>query len=355
MAEAVSIDGNLLARALAGSWRTEPPEWELSARELSAVARVLAVSGAGALAWRSVSRTVWRATAAAQDLRQAYLLQTLKAAVREAEIARLFALLDSAGVDAVLVKGWAASGVYAEPGLRPCGDIDLCVRPRHYSRAKDVLASEEGRAFWVDLHAGFERLHDGNVEELFERSRVARVCGARVRVLSEEDHLRLLCLHLLRHGAWRPLWLCDVAAALEARGAAFDWGLLLGRNGRRAEWVTCTLGLAHVLLGARVSGTPAAEAAARLPRWLVSGVLRRWGGTRAPAQPPYTHRAPIASYLREPRRLLRDLRDRWPGPVEATVCVGGRFGRMPRWPFQLANCFTRAACFVAGARRPVAW
>jgi hypothetical protein len=34
--------------------------------------------------------------------------------------------------------------------------------------------------------------------------------------------------------------------------------------------------------------------------------------------------------------------------VEATVAAGGRFGRLPRWPFQLAHCFTRAARFVAG-------
>jgi hypothetical protein len=46
--------------------------------------------------------------------------------------------------------------------------------------------------------------------------------GAKIRILGAEDHLRLLCLHLLKHGAWRPLWLCDVAAALESRPSSFD-------------------------------------------------------------------------------------------------------------------------------------
>jgi hypothetical protein len=56
----------------------------------------------------------------------------------------------------------------------------------------------------------------------------------------------------------------------------------------------------------------------------------------------------MRAYLRRPRGLLKDLRNRWPGPVEATIAAGGRFDRLPRWPFQLAHCFTRAAHFLAG-------
>ena len=43
-----------------------------------------------------------------------------------------------------------------------------------------------------------------------------------------EDQLRQLCLHLLRHGACRPLWLCDVAVMLESLPGDFDWDRCLG-------------------------------------------------------------------------------------------------------------------------------
>lgn len=344
------LDGALVAASLVGAWRREPPDNALSEDELARITPLLDASGAGALAWWKLRRSPLVETDAARGFRQSYRLQTLRAAVREGELESLFALLDAAGVDALLVKGWAAGRAYTEQGLRPTGDIDLYVRPGHYRRAKDVLASPEGRRFWVDLHEGFGELSDTRAEELCARSKVLQLGDARVRVLCEEEHLRLLCFHLLRHGAWRPLWLCDVAAAFESRaeGEGFDWGHLLGPSRRGANWVLSTLGLAHILLGANVEGTPAEGAAGRLPRWLVPAVLARWARPFATEQAPLKHHAPMRVYLRRPRGLLKDLRNRWPGPVEATVAARGHFGRLPRWPYQLAHCFTRAADFLNG-------
>ena len=305
-------------------------------------------SGAGALAWWRVRESRLADTDAARGFAQSYRLQTLRAAVREGEIESLFALLESAGVDALLVKGFAAGRAYPEQGLRPAGDIDLCVRPRQYLKAKALLASPEGRRFWVDAHEGVGELGDSPVEELYERSRVLNVGASRVRVLCDEDHLRLLCFHTLRHGAWRSLWLCDVAAAVETRGEEFDWARVLGRSRRRADWVLSALGLAGRLLAAKLEGTPAEGRAARVPRWLVANVLARWARPFATEQGTLKHSAPMRAYLRSPRGLWKDLRNRWPGPVEATIAAGGRFDRLPRWPFQLAHSFARAAHFLAG-------
>src|SRR5205814_891640 len=80
-------------------------------------------------------------------------------------------------------------------------------------------------------------------------------------VLGPEDHLRLLCLHMLVHGVCRPLWLCDIGAALESRPAEFDWRWFLSGDPRRTRWALCALGLAHELLGARLQDTPVAERA----------------------------------------------------------------------------------------------
>ena len=338
--------GRLVAAALSGAWRPEPPAVSLSEDELRLVAPLLHGSGAGALAWWKVLRSPLADGHAAQGFRQSYRLQTLRAAVREAEIESLFKLLEAAGVDALLVKGWAAGRAYTEQGLRPAGDIDLYVRPGQYGKAKNVLASPEGRRFWVDLHEGSGESCDGDPEEFYGRSRELRLGSARVHVPCEEDHLRLLCLHLLRHGAWRPLWFCDVAAAFESRAEGFEWERFLGRSRREANWVLSTLGLAHLLLDANVEGTPAEGAAELLPRWLVPCVLARWARPFATEQAPLKHHAPMRAYLRRPRGLLQDLRRRWPGPVEATIATGGRFDSLPRWPFQLAHSAARAARWV---------
>ena len=151
---------------------------------------------------------------------------------------------------------------------------------------------------------------------------------------------------MLRHGAWRPLWLCDVAVALETRPGDFDWDLCLGRNRQRADWIACCIGLAHQLLGANVDDTPITHRAKHLPGWLVSNVLKQWETPFSTAQPPMTHAAPMVNYLRHPRGLLGDLLRRWPNPIEATVYVGGAFNELPRFPFQIGECIARTAKFV---------
>src|SRR5437870_8658573 len=48
-------------------------------------------------------------------------------------------------------------------------------------------------------------------------------------------------------------------------------------------------------------------------------VLKAWETPFAIDQPPMSHRAPMRSYLRDPRGLLPDLAHRWPNPILATV------------------------------------
>jgi hypothetical protein len=55
----------------------------------------------------------------------------------------------------------------------------------------------------------------------------------------------------------------------------------------------------------------------------------------------------MAAYLRRPKGVLRDLRNRWPNPILATVAVNGRFNRLPRLPYQIGNCALRLSRFIA--------
>ena len=185
-------------------------------------------------------------------------------------------LLRENGIEPVVVKGWVSARLYPEAGLRPYGDLDLCVRPDQFGRATALLAGPEGRAFPVDLHNGFGESEAEEFETLFGRSRQLPLDATFVRVLSDEDHLRYLALHLLRHGAYRPIWLCDVAAAAEAADAGFDWDRALGGNRRLADWTISVIALARELLGAEAAGAPLEVTKKRLPGWLIQNVVDKW-------------------------------------------------------------------------------
>ena len=348
--------GSVLANILTGSWRALAETHHTSEEDLSLVAPQLYQSGAAALAWWRIQNSTLAKTAIGTLLHDAYRHLKLAARIHEREIKLVVKLFRSAGIEPVLVKGWAIARLYPDSALRPYGDIDLCVAPAQFLNAEAVLeglANTEGH--FVDLHDGFtkltasqrwrgptarvsDRMHDGTRiwDELYERSQLVDFDGQNIRVLSDEDHLRVLCVHLLRSGGWRPLWLCDVAILLESRKPDFDWDICLTIDRRQADWIACTIGLAHHLLGVEVEDTPVTERAKHLPRWLVPAVLRQWDRCRN-SHAAGTALPTLLSVLTEPKSLLAELYARWDNPVRSTTSLRGRFNDWPRWPYQLCE------------------
>jgi hypothetical protein len=341
------MTGRLVAHVLSTAWRSNPHPTNLSAAELAEVLPLLLGSGAGALGWRRVKQSELRSSPAAVELHQAYRKHTLEAAIHERDIKQAFGVLRANGIEPILVKGWSIARLYPEKGLRPHDDTDIVVRPDQWSSAQAAISEHGSTHFSVDLHSGFEELDYKGADDLFASSQLVTLGDVDVRVLRPEAALRVLCLHLLRHGAFRPLWLCDIAVAVESRQPDFDWDRCLGRNRRVADWIACTIGLAHQLLGARIDDTPVQRRAESLPAWLVTSVLKQWEKPFSKDHGVARHRAPMASYLRDPSGLLRDIRVRWPNPIEATVYTGGPFNELPRWPFQVGECVGRTAKFIA--------
>jgi hypothetical protein len=339
-----------LAALLAGSWREPRVPFDGAAEQVAALAPLLLGSGAAGLAWRRIEDTPAASCAEAAGLRDAQRTYTLHHWVHQREIKTVLGLLHEAGLDPVLIKGWAAARLYPDPGLRPYGDIDLCVPTGDLAAARRVLEGEAGRRYWVDLHAGFADIASPGADPILARTQRVDLDGDGIRVLAPEDHLHLLAVHFLRHGGWRPLWLCDLAAAVEGRPPGFDWGRCLGPAPRRAEWVACAIRLAHELLGARIDDTPLASRPRTLPGWLVQTVLRQWQTPFATAQAPQRHPLPMAEQLRQPAGLWRGLRQRWPDAISATVSVEGAFDDRPRLPYQLRDCARRAGRLLL--RRP---
>jgi hypothetical protein len=338
--------GSLIAECLAGAWRQDPQSLNITPQELEEAAPLLLGSGEAALAWRRIRQAEHLLRApAAEELERAYQRNVIQATFQERQIEKVFSLLRAGGVEAMLVKGWSLARAYPSMGMRPCGDIDLLVHPEQRERAREIFEGPEGRKYFVDFgHEEFAELDAAAWRELLARSRSVALGAEQVRMLSEEDHLRFLCIHLLRHGAWRPLWLCDVAVVLETRTRGFDWERCLGeRSEREADWVACAIGLAHKLLGARIDDTPLKESARRIPNWLVSAVLKQW------ETPCLIDRLPpelIMVSLRHPSRVVRALKDRWPDPVEATIRMRGPMNGWPRLPYQIGGYLAKTGNFV---------
>lgn len=335
--------GELIARVLRGAWRPIPPNLEISEDELNKVTPLLLASGAAALGWWRVRNSELRDTPAARELEQAYLLHTLQSAIHESEIRDWMKLAHDAGIEPVLVKGWAVARLYPEKGLRPYGDLDLCFRPEHFDAAAAIVGSPEGKKYNVDLHRGFEKLDDQCLDDLFARSQTRRLGDVDVRVLKLEDQFRILCTHLLRHGAWRPLWLCDIAAIVESLPADFDWDLCIGDDHRHADWIACSVGLAHQMLGARVGDTPVSRRVSHLPTWLMPAVLKQWKRSRA-----LDHTPPelMIVSLRHLTRLPKALYERWPSPIQATFNLKAPFNEFPRLPFQVGEYISQVFGFL---------
>jgi hypothetical protein len=323
--------GERVARAFQGAWRASPPLLDLSGPELDSITPLLLASGGGALGFWRIRHSAVTGSLALPKLRQAYRLHALEAVLHEREIGRAVVLLRSAGIEPLLVKGWAAARLYAEPGLRPYGDVDLVV-PRGRLRLAQATIESERFDWPLDLHERYDELADRDVSQVFERAETVPIADTVVRIPGAEDHLRILCLHLLRHGAWRPLWLCDVGATLESCDARFDWDRVFDGGRRRSEWVASVLNLAQRLLGAKLERSAIPARPGALPGWLVSAVLEEWGRDARHRRTPL-----VEAVARRPAAILAELGRRWPNPVRASFERAGRPNEWPRFPFQFGE------------------
>ena len=341
--------GKIVARLLEGAWRDSSTVPEVALSELEAVADLLLGKGCAGLAWWRLRNSDLKNSPAALRLRDGYRLHTLQTAMREQQVVEAFKYLRSQSIEPLLAKGWAVGRLYPQRGLRPYGDLDICVQPHQRGRAVAALSEFSASECPIELHRAFRELADVSVAELFERSETVPLHDTEIRILSPEHHLRLLGLHSLHHGLWRPLWVCDLGVVLESCSTSFDWQLCMGSDLWRAEGLRCSLRLARELLGASPEGGPPDLSAQPLPHWLIPATLREWGAPEHYMSGPAVH-----ELLLRPRSLLKALRLRWPNPIRATFNLRAPYSRFPRLPFQLAECLLRTVRFLGKIPRLIA-
>lgn len=339
--------GLALASVLSGAWRSEPPGPAPSPQVLSLLPQIRTSGTAGLVYWRQ-THTSHLGADSSPLLRAEYLNTGARAAQTQFHIGRIVSTLRKAGIEPILFKGWAVARLYPDAGMRPCGDIDLFVPPGAMARAHECLADMRSERVQIDLHALVSdkqhatRVVGRSLEDLYAHSQAVPVADTHMRVLSPEDHLHLLCLHFLRHGGWRPLWLVDIAVALESRPENFDWGRCMG-EGREADWIACAVGAAHRLLDARIQDTPCTARSEQLPAWFLPAILREWSEVDATLHYPPD---PIHLVWKHPRRLARAIRGRWLNPLEATMLMDGSIDSFPRVWYQAQYFLQKGTGFV---------
>jgi len=335
--------GRVVAGILAGSWRSAPPPLRILPDDLEKVAPVLLRQSSGGLAWHRLRGSSLARHPAAAPLQEAYRYHTLKVRLLEHQLREVVSHLRDNGIEPILAKGWALGRLYPEPGLRPYGDLDLLVFPHQEKRAREVLSSPGAPMAPVELHTHFPMLADRCLDRLFEHSRLVSLEGVTIRTLGAEDQLRLVTLHGLNHGLCRPLWLCDVAAALESIPEEFDWQYAMWGERWLSEGVRCSLGLAGCLLELDLAGVgvPDPWRDGPLPSWLVPAALRAFG-----AGSHYMDQPDPGELLYRPRALLNVARLRWANPLEATYRRQAPWSDRPRLPYQAVDYVLRVGEFV---------
>jgi hypothetical protein len=226
---------------------------------------------------------------AASRLRAAAQEGAMRSLRLTGELVAVQRTLASAGVSAIPFKGpTLAALVYGNLSLRQFEDLDILVKDRELSRARDVLfgagfspvlqLSDHQRASivlsghheqlrdaesgtTVELHWSLNNralTHDALEHHWWEELQPVSIGGITMHTLGPERLLLYLCMHGGKHSWARLSWLCDLHRALRTYPRA-DWDEIwqLAREIGAARMVAIGLGLVDELLDGQALTAPA--------------------------------------------------------------------------------------------------
>jgi hypothetical protein len=218
-----------------------------------------------------------------QRLQEIYLFDSARRNVRlYHQLSKVLKMLQNDGIPVIALKGvHLAEVVYGDLALRPMDDMDLLVRTTDLSRIEAKLLEmgyvpPENKSWYVENHRHFHyvlpnggvpvevhwniqsptSLFKLDVEKFWERAQPAAIAGIEVLVLSPEDLLLHLCLHVSFSHKFRIrlISFCDISETVRYYRDEMDWEQV---QLRACQWgvgkyVYLTLHLARELLGAAV-------------------------------------------------------------------------------------------------------
>ena len=265
----------------------------------------------------------------ASDLRKWNLLAQK---VNERAAAAAISRLTDVGIEAVLFKGYSVARFYPPLTIRTYGDIDIAVNPTQYRRAFDRLGSGPTEKLNVDLHEGFRDRDMLPWSDVYSRTYHVELDGVAVRVLGEEDQLRMVATHWLIDGGLFKDKLWDIYYLVTNRKPDFDWRLCMDFVGPiRKTWVISAIATARDYLDLDLACVPEEVVNFKLPNWYGQALEREW------SKGPYL-RLPIFSCLNHPKALFEQVSRRFPpNPIAATTDAEGPIDESPRLRYQVKS------------------
>ena len=258
---------------------------------------------------------------------------SIKRKANETRAAQAFDLFRANHIEPILIKGVAAGLYYPDDHFRDAIDLDLAVAPQAFEQAQELVATKEAAALGIDLHAGMRHLDPLDWPDLLANSRTVPMSQGSIRVLSPEDHLRILCVHWLTDGGNNRERLWDITYAIKNRPDSFDWHRFLDQVDRtRRRWLECVVAISRSTHGLDLTGTPLENVT--LPEWVLATVEAEWD-SRMPFRPLRDSLDSWSSFFGQFRKRIP------PNPITATILMSGSLDAPTRIHYQLATLFAR--------------
>lgn len=171
------------------------------------------------------------------------------------EFGRAMSSLDEAGIEVIILKGMVLGlVVYSDLSLRPMNDVDVLVHKEDCRRVREKLLQmgyedqtsgpedflkklAKNVTMDIDVHTDLLNItrvktrgktHKLNIEDFWKRAISIEKDRREWRILSPEDNLLDLCLHLvLHHGFSKLIWAIDIACLIKHYEGVLDWDRFL--------------------------------------------------------------------------------------------------------------------------------
>lgn len=221
---------------------------------------------------------------------------------------------------------------YPNPSDRIYSDVDLAVGRKDFEKASGLLTDKN---WFVDLHRELRHLDSLPWMDLFGNSRLIITENCPIRVLSREDHLRVLCVHWLNDGGAHKERLWDIYYAVANRPENFDWARCLGKiDDKRRRWIVCAIKLAEKYLGLDLNGIAVIDRGYTIPAWVIAAVEKEWSSE--------TKLRPLKLTFRHNEDFFKQIKLRLPpNPLQATIEMNAEFDDKSRRLIQTVNVLYR--------------
>lgn len=263
----------------------------------------------------------------------------------ERRMSKLFADPAISSLHPILIKGWSVARFYDDGSDRVSSDIDILFSEVQSPDVIDLIRNADPTAA-VDVHCGLRHLDKLSFDELFARSYEVELNGVPVRVLADEDNLRITAVHWLTDGGVNKDKLWDIYYLVKNRKADFDWNRCLESGGPiRKTWVLAAIATARDHLALDISDLPDEVRVFRLPDWYQRTLEREW-------QLGIYPRFILANILTRPKLLAQQLRRKFPpNPIASTVLTETPIDDTSRVPAQVKSFAKKLGPFARGLGR----